>query len=167
MKAFNQEVNCYFILKESTIQKNGFTSSSIIKNEIKSKYNIDVSDSLIRRYLKRHKLKWRRVKKGPYLTIKQQRERLIWCLVHKDFDFSYHVFVDETTLKLFQPPFYHWRLPNKYPKAIPCTNKHKSKINIWGGISYRGPSDFSVRLISMFLFISKNIVLIYFLKDVH
>ena len=29
----------------------------------------------------------------------------------------------------------------RYPNAIPCTEKFRQKVNMWGGISFKGPTS--------------------------
>jgi hypothetical protein len=55
--------------------------------------------------------------------------------------------VDETTIKLWDLPLYHWRLRGSKPEAIPCTSKYRAKVNICGGISFKGTTDFKVRIL--------------------
>ena len=45
---------------------------------------------------------------------------------YKDTDWSKYIFTDETMIRLWDLPLYHCRLPNSYPKAIPCTSKPKN-----------------------------------------
>ena len=86
----------------------------------------------------------RRLRKVPKLTDFQKFQRLIWCLRYKDMDFKDYVFVDETTLIVFEKPRYQLRLPSSRPEAVPCTSKWESKIHVWGGISFKGATDFAV-----------------------
>lgn len=44
-------------------------------------------------------------------------------------------------------PIYHWRPIGSVPEAVPNTTKIRLNINVWGGISHKGNSDFCVRLI--------------------
>ena len=68
----------------------------------------------------------------------------MWCKKYKGTDWSKYIFTDETMIRLWDLPLYHCRLPNSYPKAIPCTSKYRKKVNICGGISYKGPTPFKV-----------------------
>jgi len=52
--------------------------------------------------------------------------------------------VDETTVRLFETPRYHWRYPTSRPTPIYETSKYRQKVNIWGGISYKGPTMFAI-----------------------
>ena len=45
---------------------------------------------------------------------------------------------------MFEIPTYHHRLPNSYPEAIPSTSNYRLKLNVCGGISFKGPTDFAV-----------------------
>ncbi len=92
---------------------------------------------------------YRRLKKSPLLTDWDKIRRLVWCLNNKDTDFSKFIFVDETTSKLLDTPHYHHRLKSSRPESVECTSKIRKKINVWGGISYQGPTQFAVTLISI------------------
>jgi hypothetical protein len=55
--------------------------------------------------------------------------------------------LDETKLELLIIPLYHVRKPGRNPRrsnGIPSTAKYRRKVNIWGGISFRGPTEFAV-----------------------
>ena len=47
-------------------------------------------------------------------------------------------------IRLFDLPLYHCRLPTSYPESIPNTTKYRQKVNIFGGISFEGPTTFKV-----------------------
>ena len=69
---------------------------------------------------------------------------MIWCLKYIYTDFSNYIFVDETTVRVNDIPYYHLRKPSKRPKALPTTLKYRAEINVWGGISYNRPTNFVV-----------------------
>lgn len=79
---------------------------------------------------------------------------------NKNTDFSRYVFTDETTFKFNDIPKYHSRLPSSRPKALKHSCKYPLKVNVWGGISFEGPTDFVVSL-KRFLKL-KNKIKIYF-----
>ena len=68
--------------------------------------------------------------------------------MHKDAKFEEYVFLDETMITLWDLPLYHWRLPGNYPDAIPCTVKDRKKVNVFGAISFKGPSKFAVSILT-------------------
>ena len=49
-------------------------------------------------------------------------------------------------MKTLECPLYHSRFPNTYPEAVGRSSNYRSKINIWGGISNVGPTNFLVRI---------------------
>jgi hypothetical protein len=51
-------------------------------------------------------------------------------------------------IRLWDLPLYHCRLPGSHPEAIPCTT-YRKKVNICGGISYKGPTPFKVKKIEI------------------
>lgn len=48
-------------------------------------------------------------------------------------------------IRLWDLPLYHCRLPGTYPVALPCTTKYREKVNVCGGISFKGPTEFKVK----------------------
>ena len=69
-------------------------------------------------------------------------QRLAWCLSNQNNDFSNYLFVDETTIQIEELPLYHIR-----EKGVPQTNtkiteKEQIKLNVWGGISWFGVTQF-------------------------
>ncbi len=87
---------------------------------------------------------YRRVRKAPFLTDYNKLLRLLWCLKYRNADFSKYIFTDETMIRLWDLPLYHCRLRNSRPEAIPCTTKYRKKVNVCGGISFKGPTPFKV-----------------------
>ena len=53
------------------------------------------------------------------------------------------MFVDETTIRILELPLYQVREKGE-PAGINSTSKYRLKLNIWGGISYRGATPFAV-----------------------
>ncbi|CAF1076286.1 unnamed protein product [Brachionus calyciflorus] len=49
-------------------------------------------------------------------------------------------------------------LKNSRPMAVPCSSKHASKLNVWGGISYRGPTEFGIFKTNMDSFLYRDIL---------
>ena len=102
-------------------------SSEKISSEIYKRFNRKLSSGLIRRYRRKfgrsfnltlitlNKLDlliiitflilagyvYRRLRKSPYLTDYNKLLRLEWCLKHRNTDFSKFIFVDETTIRLW------------------------------------------------------------------
>ncbi|RMZ99546.1 hypothetical protein BpHYR1_048992 [Brachionus plicatilis] len=130
-------------IKEITEERNGCISSIEIAFLIEKKFKKSVSSSVVRKYRFKAGFRYRRLRKSPILTDDQKLRRLLWCLKFKDTKFENFVFVDETTIRLSERPIYHLRYPCTYPKTMPCTSKHEGKINIWGGISHKGPTNFA------------------------
>ena len=74
----------------------------------------------------------------------QKLLRFLWCKKHENIDFEDYVFVDETTVRMLEVPLYHSRRKSDRPTAFPRSSKIRLKLNIWGGISYKGPTPFVV-----------------------
>lgn len=86
---------------------------------------------------------------GQLISHKNVRLRCDWCfqqLISKD-TYPNVFYVDESTVEMCSSGrlVFHQhgsnldRLPAKSPKP-----KHSYKVNVWGGISYRGPTDICV-----------------------
>ena len=88
--------------------------------------------------------RFRRVRKCPKLTRKQISDRFEWCLRNIDNDFLDYIFIDESKIMINQCKLYHLRKKSSYPDCIILDNYFKAKLNVWGGISKRGPIDFVV-----------------------
>ena len=88
--------------------------------------------------------RYRRVRRCPPLTIEKKAERLNWCLQNENNDFLYHIFIDESKISNNHCKVYHIRKKATLPKCI-IMNHVTFKLNIWGGISKRGATDFVVR----------------------
>jgi hypothetical protein len=44
---------------------------------------------------------------------------------------------------MLKVPIYHTRPVGSRPAAVPVTSKTRSKVNVWGGISFKGPTPFA------------------------
>lgn len=80
---------------------------------------------------------------------------------YKNQVFSRYIFVDETTVRLDESPLYHHRKPSKHPRSLPKTTKFRRKINIWGGISFKGPTLFAVNSITLLILYIDKLFIIY------
>ena len=87
------------------------------------------------------------MRKSPEISELDKIKRLVWCLRYKNCDFSNYIFVDETSIRISDKPLYHWRLPSSFPEALPSTHKFSVKINVWGGISFKGTTEFAVKFL--------------------
>ena len=137
---------CDFIIK-SCIETEGLESTPELAKRIQNEFHRTVSNRTIRRYRNSFGYRFRRLRKAPYLTDLHKLNRLNWCLNNENTDFSNYVFVDETSVRLWDLPLYHWRLRNKYPRAIPMTEKYRGKLHVWGGMSFKGLTRFAVSII--------------------
>ena len=87
---------------------------------------------------------YRRTRAAPHLTDFHKLQRYLWCRRHKNTNFKNYIFVDESTVRILEIPLYHSRKRGTRPPAHSSTSKIRAKINIWGGISYQGPTPFIV-----------------------
>jgi hypothetical protein len=88
--------------------------------------------------------KYLRIRKAPILSDSDKLARLNWCLTYQACDFDDYIFADETAKWVFEIPLYQHRLPGERPEAIQGSSSKKLKVNICGGITKRGPTDFAV-----------------------
>ena len=70
--------------------------------------------------------------------------RYIWCRNHIYTNFEKFIFGYECTVRLFEIPLYHVRPRTSRPQAFCRTSKLRLKVNIWGGISFNGATEFAV-----------------------
>ena len=96
------------------------------------------------RYRHQMGFRLRVVRKAPILTNEQIRERLEWCLRHQNDDFENYVFGDETKIDINYFRNRHLRLKSSNPACLISNHRQRIKLNIWGCISYNGPSSFIV-----------------------
>ena len=68
----------------------------------------------------------------------------MWCLNNQNNNFDNYVFADECTIRLNEFPRNPLRLPSSYPDGIEGGDKYFYKINLFGAISCKGPSQFYV-----------------------
>ncbi len=78
-------------------------------------------------------LKWL-PRKVPNLSEKNKRDRVTWCLEHRNKDWTKVVFTDESLFLLFRNKVKEW---GKTPHATK-TPQRGPQIMVWGGISYHG-----------------------------
>ena len=148
------------MILKSCIETGGIESTPVLAAKIRSVTSRSISCRTIRRYQRLLGYRYRRLRKAPYLTDLHKLNRLNWCLTYQDTDFKNYVFVDETSVRLWDLPLYHWRLRGSYPQAVPMTEKYRKKLHVWGGISHKGLTRFAV---SYLTFTTFNIALSYFI----
>ena len=87
---------------------------------------------------------YRKTKTHPPLNESVKKKRLEFALKYIDCDMKSFVFADETGCKTFSYQEKHCRYPTSTPIAVAELRRNRKTINIWGGISYKGPTDFVV-----------------------
>ena len=107
-------------------------------------FSFSVIWTYLKKFIKYWGFRYRRLKKSPYLEDHHKLQRYIWCLTNQETDFSKYIFLDETTVRLWDVPLYHWRQRSRYPNSIPSTDKFRRKLNVWAGISFQGSTPFAV-----------------------
>lgn len=132
------------LILKSCIESNGLQSTPDLQTRITSETGRSISTRTIRRIRRIYGYRYRRLRKGPHLTELHKLNRLNWCLTHQHTDFSNYVFVDETSVRLWDLPLYHWRLRSCRPEVVPMTEKYRNKLNVWGGMSFKGLTRFAV-----------------------
>ena len=106
--------------------------------------------------------RYRRLRKAPRLTPEQIVERYNWCLRNRNNDFFNYIFVDETKIMINEAQLYHSRLKTSLPNAICITSNFHANVNLWGGISKMGATQFLVFL--FFVFYLKQITVLRLLS---
>lgn len=87
---------------------------------------------------------YRRTRGSPKLSVADKALRYQWCKNNEKNNFRNYLFADESTVRVLEVPLYHLRKKNSRPQPIPHTAKARLKMNIWGGISYKGATPFAV-----------------------
>jgi hypothetical protein len=93
---------------------------------------------------------YRRTRGSPLLSDANKAERYIFCKNNEFNTFKDYLFIDEATVRMLEVPLYHIRKRGKRPEIVPHNGKAKIKINVWGGISFNGPTQFSVFFTKIF-----------------
>lgn len=99
--------------------------------------------------------RYRRARKAPPLSEAHKRERLAWCIENRYNSFENFIFFDESKLKFDDCPLFVSRLPGRYPNPAGTRNDHLLSVNIWGGISAKGATQFIVKL-EIFYYLKKS-----------
>lgn len=68
----------------------------------------------------------------------------MFCLNNLNNDFKHTVFVDETSIQTRRSGLYHNRRPSSRPRVAATKPRNVQTLNIWGGISYEGTTEFAV-----------------------
>ena len=71
----------------------------------------------------------------------------MWCLNNLTNNFQNTLFVDETSLQTRRSGNYRNRKPSSRPLNAGEKFRSVETLNIWGGISYEGTTEFVVSLI--------------------
>ena len=67
---------------------------------------------------------------------------MAWCLANRNNDFLNYLFVDETLIRIQELPLYHIRERGRPEAHTNMMKKDKINLNIWGGISNMGVTQF-------------------------
>jgi hypothetical protein len=86
------------------------------------------------------------LRKSPYLTEEQKADRYNWCVGNKNNDFADFVFTDESSVWVNQLPLYHMRMAGTHSQCLESRSNSRIKLNVFGGISVRGPTNFQVMI---------------------
>ncbi|CAF0881438.1 unnamed protein product [Brachionus calyciflorus] len=124
-------------------KSNGLITSKNSSIKIQKLFNIKISSQVVSFHRKKLGYYWRRLKTRPQLSDDQINQRYFFARRYVNYCFNDVIFTDETTIKCHSNPLYHMRKKGKRPRAI-SVKKHAGKINIWAGISFKGPTKFVV-----------------------
>ena len=94
-------------------------------------------------------LRWRRVRLSPMLSDFIILMRFFWCVLNEHNTFKKYLFGDETSIRVGLVNLYGWRPKDTYPETI-SHEKWATKVNIWGAISWVGPTEFAVNQFTFF-----------------
>ena len=79
------------------------------------------------------------------MTTKQRLDRLNWCRANRNGRWLNYIWLDETACWINEAPSYHWRQTGLHPQTVGFLSSLRQKLNLWGGISWFGPTPFAVR----------------------
>ena len=108
-----------------------------ITNLLNSRFDLNVSERTIQRWLKEKGYEYSLYKVRPKNDLKIQENRLNWCK-HHTFDNWYDIFfTDETTIYLNNPGGFKWVKDGEQQNYVAGHNRGR-KVNVWGAISHKG-----------------------------
>ena len=108
-----------------------------ITNLLNSRFDLNVSERTIQRWLKEKGYEYSLYKVRPKNDLKDQENRLNWCKRHT-FDNWYDIFfTDETTIYLNNPGGFKWVKDGEQQNYVAGHNRGR-KVNVWGAISHKG-----------------------------
>ena len=126
-------------------RRNPFTTAEKLKCDLAEHGSTPVSSRTVRRYLRRLKLRCRKAKSKPLLTVFQRHRRVIWAkkLVRKPLSFwKKCIFSDETRICMLDGTAHHYvyRANGEadLPQHIRANVKHCPSVTIWGCFSSKG-----------------------------
>ena len=95
---------------------------------------------------------YRRSRSKPKVFTEEEKERrLLFALNNLNNDFRNTVFVDECSIQTRRHGIYHNRLKSSRPRVRIDKPKSVDTVNVWGGISYYGTTQFSVIFLFLWL----------------
>jgi transposase len=103
---------------------------------------IVVSPQTVRNHLKKLDYQCSIPRKIPLVTPLQERNRINWCLQHKDLDWKNVWFSDETYIEINHSTIPVWHKKGKKPTT--SKTKFGVKIMCWGAVSCRFKSKLSI-----------------------
>ena len=57
--------------------------------------------------------------------MKQKNYKIDWCLANLNNDFQNFIFVDETSIWIYDSPLYHMRLQSSLPQKVGFSSRYK------------------------------------------
>ena len=81
-------------------------------------------------------------KKVPFLTAAHKRARCDWCRQFLEDDMKNVIFTDEAAFQFYRVSLKQWTKRGRPDKPVP---KYSPKVNVWGGICFRGQTSIDVR----------------------
>ncbi|CAF1072277.1 unnamed protein product [Brachionus calyciflorus] len=130
-------------IERITERFDGFVTAKELRFFIRRYFNKDISISTISKNRKTLGFNNRKSRAKPKeFSEEEKNERLLFALNNLNDDFENTVFVDETSIQTCRSGLYHMRKKSKRPKVSSLKPRSVKTLNIWGGISFHGTTEF-------------------------
>ncbi|CAF0860996.1 unnamed protein product [Brachionus calyciflorus] len=131
------------LIENLTKRSNGYITAKEIAFKIKKILKKQIAPSTISFYRSSMGFKYRRSKtKTRNFTNEEKAMRLSFAQRFINSDLRNLIFVDEAAFQTGRFGLYHMRKSSSRPSAVWTKSRCVDRLNIWGGISWNGPTQF-------------------------
>ncbi|GMR44866.1 hypothetical protein PMAYCL1PPCAC_15061, partial [Pristionchus mayeri] len=121
------------------------TLSSLLQS-IETEFGLQLSEYPVERIRKEIGYVNLDVRYGHSVRLANRQPRVDWCKarIEENCTFRKHIFTDESMIQLDSNSRKVWVLSTARDRRIKSTFKHPQKVLVWGGISWKGPTNLVV-----------------------